>query len=794
VTSDVFSAEVPELLQRHFDMLHRESGLSVAVIRERGYRSALGTKELSALGFGAAQRRPPGLVLPVWSPDGANELHSYRPDVPRVDRQDKELKYELPRGMSARLDVPPRCREMIKDPSVDLWLTEGQKKADALASHGLCGAALLGVWNFKGKNEFGGVTLLADFDLIAWNGRRVYVAFDSDVMHKPAVRGALDRLAEHLRRKGATVTPVYLPDGPDGATVGVDDHLLAHTVDDLRALAAAPAPAPTATAPIVELLDDAPSSLARPLALVGGRAYAATWLWIKTTVPDSLVNGKVVRHDPPRVERRRELFVVRDDGVVFGPGGTHGLDALGLEVQLAEPARDGKGWRTPAVKAYQAGRRPDPSDVFRRLVRVYDAFIDFSRSLADQACMCELSACFSLMTWLAAAFTVLGYPWPNGERGCGKTNWGTCWAMTSYLGEVVLSSGTFAALRDLADYGATLLFDDAETLSNPKQSSPEKRELFLAGNRRGACIPLKEAGPDGAWHTRWVNAFCPRGFTAIGLPDAVLGSRSIVLPLARTEDSKRGNADPSRVEGWPCDQQALQDDLWAMALWLLPEAERIWAELDAETGTVGREFEPWRALVAVARLLERHGVDGLEGRIRQVMRAYQREKADFLVSDRTILVVRALLRLVPNDTCDARDAHDTRNGGVTLSSTRIAESIKALAAADDLDAEWATPSRVGGVLKRLRLKQADRTARSRGWIVTPAAVRGLARAYGIVLDPPEDSPNDAQDEEVHENDAPHSDPPEDSVTGDTSVTSVMDDAEGGGGGGADEGERERFEL
>jgi len=128
---------------------------------------------------------------------------------------------------------------------------------------------------------------------------------------------------------------------------------------------------------------------------------------------------------------------------------------------------------------------------------------------------------------------------------------------------------------------------------------------------------------------------------------------------------------------------------------------------------------------------------------------------------------------------------------VTLSSTQIAESIKALVAADDQDGEWATPSRVGRILKRLRLKQGERTAQVRPWIITPAAVRGLARAYGIVLDPPEDSPNDAQDEEVHENDAPHSDPPEDSVTGDTRVTSVMDDAEGGG---ADEGERERFEL
>jgi hypothetical protein len=88
------------------------------------------------------------------------------------------------------------------DPSVPIWLTEGQKKADALATHGLCAVALLGVWNFKGQNEFGGVKLLADFDLIAWNGRPVYIVFDSDIMHKQSVRAALDRLIEHLGAAG----------------------------------------------------------------------------------------------------------------------------------------------------------------------------------------------------------------------------------------------------------------------------------------------------------------------------------------------------------------------------------------------------------------------------------------------------------------------------------------------------------------------------------------------------------------------------------------------------------------
>ena len=210
-----------------------------------------------------------------------------------------------------------------------------------------------------------------------------------------------------------------------------------------------------------------------------------------------MIDGRVVRHNPPLVETTRELVVVRGDGVVFGPGGDRPLDELGLVVKLAEPVRAGREWRASGVKAYRAGRRPDPAGVFARLASVYDHFVDFGRPFADQAAMCELCACFSLATWLLPAFSVVGYPWFSGERGSGKTKCGTCWALTSYLGEVLLSSGSFAALRDLADSGAALLFDDAEVLTDPKRSDPAKRELVLAGNRRGPPWRSRSPAPTG---------------------------------------------------------------------------------------------------------------------------------------------------------------------------------------------------------------------------------------------------------------------------------------------------------
>jgi hypothetical protein len=183
-------------------------------------------------------------------------------------------------------------------------------------------------------------------------------------------------------------------------------------------------------------------------------------------------------------------------------------------------------------------------------------------------------ACYILATWFLDAFTVTGYLWPNGDRGSGKTQLLILIAELAYLGYLVQASGSFAALRDLADYGATLAFDDAEDLADPRSTSAEKRALLLAGNRRGSTIPLKEKDADQNWVTRHVNTFSFRLFSAIHLPDNVLASRTIIVPLIRTPDRYRANADPLEDGVVAASETALIDDLWRLALTHLPEMKQ----------------------------------------------------------------------------------------------------------------------------------------------------------------------------------------------------------------------------
>jgi len=216
---DVFSKEIPELGQSHLDHL-KASAISIEIIRERGYRSVLGKQELKEVGFSKAQQRRLGILIPLHGVDGSVVGHQYRPDTPRKNAKGKPIKYENPLNSSVRLDVPPRCRPQLGNPQVPVWFTEGVKKVDALATQGACAVGLTGVWAFKGRNPLGGTTILADFDYITLKDRLAYLVFDSDSSSNPHVVLALNRLSEHLKRKGAKVRIIKLPPGAGGGEGG----------------------------------------------------------------------------------------------------------------------------------------------------------------------------------------------------------------------------------------------------------------------------------------------------------------------------------------------------------------------------------------------------------------------------------------------------------------------------------------------------------------------------------------------------------------------------------------------
>ena len=238
------------LFPQHRKML-AESGIPAEHARARGYVSVDTKVRLEGIGVTKAGRNVPGLLVPQLRKDGSTWGYQYRPDSPRLNGKGP-VKYETPTGQRNGIDVPPGVGPLLDDPNVPLFITEGVKKADAAVVAGLACVALPGVWSWRGRNGSGGKTAVADWHDIALDGRRVVLAFDSDVTAKQSVRRALDELAGYLASKGAAVEYAHLPELGDGKC-GLDDYLAAHSVEELWTLVRPDPPA------VVEAIPEPPA-------------------------------------------------------------------------------------------------------------------------------------------------------------------------------------------------------------------------------------------------------------------------------------------------------------------------------------------------------------------------------------------------------------------------------------------------------------------------------------------------------------------------------------------------------
>lgn len=210
----------------HHQALLAASAIAPEVAQARGYESVTRSdrQRLRELGFSDAQARP-GLLIPLWGVTGERVGYQLRPDEPRHDRRGRPIKYESPRGQRNALDVPPTVREALHKGRQAILITEGARKADALASLGIPCISLAGVYGWRGQNDDGGATALPDWEDIAIKGAVFMLAFDSDILTKPEVHTALTRLRRFLEGRGAArVRVLVLPPSLDGKT-GVDDYI-----------------------------------------------------------------------------------------------------------------------------------------------------------------------------------------------------------------------------------------------------------------------------------------------------------------------------------------------------------------------------------------------------------------------------------------------------------------------------------------------------------------------------------------------------------------------------------------
>jgi P4 family phage/plasmid primase-like protien len=231
-------AEAPQSLRDEHRQILLDAGISEEIIDERGYLSVLASnpgyghdKWLEQQGFTKRHRSyvggEPGLLIPLLDVYGQRWGWQLRHFAADNGLDPHFAKYYSPQGQFMHIDVPPGMGTDLRYPHETLHITEGSKKADAAWSGLIPTVALLGVDCWSGTDEeTGGKGLpLSDWKDIALRDRKVVIAFDSDIRTKRGVMASADRFARWLRTKRADVHVLFLPAGPGGEKVGLDDYL-----------------------------------------------------------------------------------------------------------------------------------------------------------------------------------------------------------------------------------------------------------------------------------------------------------------------------------------------------------------------------------------------------------------------------------------------------------------------------------------------------------------------------------------------------------------------------------------
>ncbi|MBI3105310.1 MAG: DUF3854 domain-containing protein, partial [Candidatus Rokubacteria bacterium] len=497
------------------------------------------------------------------------------PPVP--DGQGHTMRYYQRAGTPPRLYIPARAH-------VPLLITEGEKKALKANQDGLACMAVGGLWNW----QHGGRPI-ADLDRIDWCARETGIVPDSDVWTRPDLLQPVFALGKEIEGRGARVSVLKLPSGPDGAKVGLDDYLCAQPLDAFTAL---------------------------PRLVLKHAAFSRTSAWWRGWVkrkeePDEAGAEGTALDLLERVDAVRVLHPAQDvaDGVLW-----YGLPVDKALVVIASTRQAYRADQLPTGLGLRHAE-PGPSTVSREaavrwlttgesgsIARALDALADFFPRyvvLRDRRTALWIAA-WTLATWCYRAFRVFPYlSIRSAEKRCGKSRLLGLLARVCFNASPVTAHPTEAQLyRSAARTGGAQLLDEVETLRGDKDRFDALISVLNVGFERGGVVTRLEKRGE-----RFVEepyeVYAPRVLAGImGLKDT-LEDRALPLFMLR----RRRSEPVARLgRSTDTDAQSLRDQC---ALACLTHIQNVLTAYDGaptlleQEGIDDRAVDLWSPLVAI---------------------------------------------------------------------------------------------------------------------------------------------------------------------------------------------------
>ena len=227
---------------------HRLSDEHLVKLRQ----SALSDDQIAALGYSTL---PNGrLLIPYLKPDGTPEERKDGKPFTRERLSAAEIqadpaggKYRSPKGNGCRFYhsalaiAAGNYENRLNNRFIPLRITEGEFKTESATVHDpsrvTIGLGGVSSWRDRYDDKDAESRPLVEFYEIPLDGREVRLCVDSD-LRKPQVLSQLRGQAELLDGLGAYVLIEVLPNGLDGARLGLDDLIYRHGAEFFRRIAA----------------------------------------------------------------------------------------------------------------------------------------------------------------------------------------------------------------------------------------------------------------------------------------------------------------------------------------------------------------------------------------------------------------------------------------------------------------------------------------------------------------------------------------------------------------------------
>jgi len=372
-------------------------------------------------------------------------------------------------------------------------------------------------------------------------------------------------------------------------------------------------------------------------------------------------------------------------------------------------------WSSKSIEAFLKKETiVNPREVYLRIKERLQKYFELEHPTTY-----DLTSLWIIGTYFFHIFDVYPYVYFGGMKETGKTNmliFGRLLSFNAIHSEGMTGASVFRLIQGKR---ATILIDETENLANARSERLQLlRQVVIDGHTRNIPLVRTEKGRHEKYVTGEFERYSPKMLANIQGIDDIIGDRCIMFTMLRAEKGKvKDLKHDQHLPIW----QEIRDDLYVLFLMYWKDVKEIYniLELPEDSPLYSRGIELWKAILTLAKFIEKYGENNLFNSLHEYAKEKVKEKQVEETAERhEHLLVRVLLDLVKIDSYYfVKDIKD--------------EMVRLL----EEEQKWMTTRYIGSILtNRLGFKEKKRTTRGYEYFLTVNKVQDLAKRLKIQLE------------------------------------------------------------